>query len=273
MYKSLAKEIVLLSIVSPPYINTYISGKFLGIKFIFTLNSFLSTLSVFKLYIIFQTYALFSKWTNEDNLPICKRYGISPGVRFSIRSAFKRNPFQIIIYSIFLIMTYLIFILNFFEIGVFIGNVNDGFLKYTESIGTSYWIIAETCVTLGYGEVTPKSIIARVISIISVFFGWFFISLLILFSGVKIAFDNEENIAFIKYKRNEFEERTKEKATLVIKYVLELRLILINKKIKTHNLLLKNKNYQIWFFIDKFKNSNETDKINVSIHENKMIIL
>ena len=136
-------------------------------KILLHLNSFLSKLSIFKLYIIFRTYALFSKWTNEDNLPVCNKYDISTVLSFHYVQHLNRIQF-------FLIMLYLLLILNFFEIGVFIGNVDDGFLKYTESIGTSYWIIAKTCITLGYGEVSPKSIIARIICIISVFFGWFF---------------------------------------------------------------------------------------------------
>ncbi len=254
LWKSLFIEILVLSLFTPPFTYIHFNFNLFGLMFIYTLNSFIAFLSIFKLYVIFKCYALFSKWNNSDNMPICNKYFGKPGISFIFKATFNQNPLRLTFIFFILSISFFSLLLNFFNIGVF--NVNDlvGYSKIDEDLETSIWVILETCVTLGYGEIiTPKTFVSRLIAIISALIGWTCISFLILFARVILELDVEENNSFILYKKLEIEEKTNNQASKVIWRLIQFRMVLTNKEHKIPDFLLYNKNYQIDFFLTKFK--------------------
>jgi hypothetical protein len=256
LWKSLLIEILVLSVFTPPFTYIHFNFNLFELRYIYTLNSFIAFLSIFKLYVVFKCYALFSKWTNFDNMPICNKYFGKPSVSFIFKATFTQYPFKLIVIFFILSMSYLSLLLNFFNIGLFIGNDLSGYSKTSEDLYTSFWVILETCVTLGYGEIiTPKTFLTRLIAIISALTGWTCISFLILFAREVLELDAEENNSYIRYKKLEIEDKTNNQASKVIWTLIQFHMVLINKEHKIPDFLFYNKNYQIDFFLKKFKAS------------------
>jgi hypothetical protein len=151
------------------------------------------------------------------------------------------------------------FTLNILDFAVFLNVKDDVYQKVDKSMELSLWIIIETCSTLGYGEVTPKSYLGKFATILSALFGWFFISLLIIVAGEKLELKGEEFDAYILYKKKAIREKTENKARIVILNILLFRMILMNQhKRMTFPFLLANKNYDIFYFAKiGFEKSNE----------------
>jgi len=272
LWKSLFIEILVLSLFTPPFTYIHFNFNLFGLRFIYTLNSFIAFLSIFKLYVIFKCYALFSKWNNSDNMPICNKYFGKPGISFIFKATFNQNPLRLTFIFFILSISFFSLLLNFFNIGVFNGNDLVGYSKIDEDLETSIWVILETCVTLGYGEIiTPKTFVSRLIAIISALIGWTCISFLILFARVILELDVEENNSFILYKKLEIEEKTNNQASKVIWRLIQFRMVLTNKEHKIPDFLLYNKNYQIDFFLKKFKTTLNLNYENVMNHRKESI--
>jgi hypothetical protein len=225
---------------------------------------------VVKLYIIMRTLSYFTKWTNDDNIPVCNKYFGQPGAQFALKASYKQTPFQVLGIFFSIAMVYFSLFIYSFDMRVFIGSTDSGYSLYLLSFDNSFWLVFETCTTLGYGEFVPKTILSRAMAILCSFFGWFFISLLILIARETLEFDSEEYNSYIQIRKYKIESETKASAEDVILNLLQMRMVLVNKRKLTHNFLLNNPNYQINFFMQKFIGANMNKKKIQVIDENSV---
>ena len=74
------------------------------------------------------------------------------------------------------------------------------------------WNVVITICTVGYGDIYPKTHLGRLVGIISCFWGFFVISMMVVTLGQIVNFTNEEESAYKMFRRLEYADNIRSKA-------------------------------------------------------------
>lgn len=85
-----------------------------------------------------------------------------------------------------------------------------------EYLANPYWNIIITFTTVGYGEMAAKTYLGRLFAVVSMFFGQFIISLILIAMGISAEFTFEETKAFQSLKQIDHFERKIKMASKMI---------------------------------------------------------
>jgi hypothetical protein len=110
--------------------------------------------------------------------------------------------------------------------GVTLGLKGDNDLQ---NLMNCFWLIIVTMTTVGYGDMFPRSILGRLIGVIACIIGMIIVSMIIVSLAVITQFTNDEEKAYMKLKKLKAEENVSEKAADVIKAVIIMRRISLEK--------------------------------------------
>lgn len=86
-----AIELVICSIIMPPFLNLVISGPVNGGSFAYTLDMIVSSLILLKAYTLFRVYEHISMWTNFTAKKLTLPYGLDTDYRFAFKSDVRSN--------------------------------------------------------------------------------------------------------------------------------------------------------------------------------------
>jgi len=272
IFKRMILEMLVLSIFFPP--DYLIITDFNEKRYLYTLNAFICVISTIKIYVVGNSIFYYSKWREQSNIVICKKYKVNPDLTFVNLAMFKQHLILFNMITFFISVFYLGFLLWCFDMGIFVSDDSHNYVKVNDyDISTCIYLILQTCTTLGYGELVQSSYTGRFIAISSVIFGWVCLSLIIVFSFKKLDFDEEELKAYYEYKKREIKDITEKKAISLIKMFMRFRYMLIVKK-DTYNFLTdQGDKYQYETFLtlrrSKRKNSVNNTKLKKLIDKDK----
>lgn len=107
---------------------------------------------------------------------LCKSYGFTANVRFAFKCFIRSSPGTSYGFVLCISVLILAYLLRIFELpyGVTVGVVT--WWSYFDAI----WCTIITMTTVGYGDVTPCTVLGRIIAIAAAILGTFLVSLLIL---------------------------------------------------------------------------------------------
>jgi len=242
LYKWMVLEILICSVFTPPNLNKAISLSSLGYVKSYNVSNLISVFVVFKFYIVFRMYTYYSMWSSDVSNSIRKKYNIEPGVYFNIKSELKKRPFYFIMFFFIIILAFLGWFLRSVEYGVINekGN-NAGGTNDLEYLPNSLWLIVVTMTTVGYGDITPKSHLGRLICVIACITGMVFVSLSVVSMTVISEFNEEEKKAYSLIKKNQADEQNMQKGIGVIQAFLTLRKAFYYRKNKTAAYQISNR--------------------------------
>ena len=233
-------EMIFIGIFFPPYLNIAITGVLLDLYFTYNYDAIFSIIIILKSYLILRVYSYFSKWTSEEAKEICKKYKISNGIAFALKAELKFRPFIILFLSILILVALCAFCLRTFEYGVI--NPKEEYKNLIDGNDLVYllncfWVIIITMVTVGYGDLYPRSHLGRGIVIIAAILGMLLTSLMIVSLGNLTEFTEQEKKAYNIIKKIQADDNALLKAGSVIGIFCKLRYEIELKKRNKKNVI------------------------------------
>ena len=237
-------EMIFIGVFFPPYLNIAITGVLLDLYFTYNYDAIFSIIIILKSYLILRVYSYFSKWTSEEAKEICKKYKISNGIAFALKAELKYRPFIILFLSILILVALCAFCLRTFEYGVI--NPKEEYKNLIDGNDLVYllncfWVIIITMVTVGYGDLYPRSHLGRGIVIIAAILGMLLTSLMIVSLGNLTEFTEQEKKAYNIIKKIQADDNALLKAGSVIGIFCKLRYEIELKKRNKKNINNNNK--------------------------------
>jgi len=122
-----------------------------------------------------------SLYTDPRAQRVCAIYGTDANYEFALKAIMKDTSYIILMVSMPITLIAFSYQLRLFE-----RHVNPSF----EDITTSMWCMTITMLTVGYGDVYPKSHMGRLIGIVIAVWGAFYVSLFVVALNNILNFDS-----------------------------------------------------------------------------------
>ena len=182
----------------------------------FQWNDFLLCLMMFiRLIFIFRVALNNSFYTDPRAQRVCNIYGTDASYYFALKCIMKNDSW------IILTLTLPVTLLTFsYQLMLFERHVNASFDNFT----TAMWNVMITMLTIGYGDVYPKSHMGRLIGIVIAGWGAFYVSLFVVALNNMLELDSPETKAFMLLQRLLFKDDLREEAACALASAYKLKL-------------------------------------------------
>lgn len=136
----------------------------------------------------------YSVYTDAYSKKLCRSYGFSAGVRFTMKCQIKTNPewTTLILFSNTIFI--LAYILRIFEIPYFRQQEGDS-KDMMDSYFNAFWLIVITLTTVGYGDISPCTMPGRLVAMITALWGAFLISMIVVITSSIFDLDSHQELA------------------------------------------------------------------------------
>ena len=222
IYKKMFMEMIILCVFTPPNLNGYFKGEMLFGYYTYSSDSFVLMTKMFKLYYLAIIYFHISMWNSESAKLVAK-------LNKAFKATFKRTPLLTIFILFGLTVVLSSFMMRIFEFG-FSQDASDKLKASNKAIKnqqfSSYidvvWVVIITMMTVGYGEITPKTHLGRAVAFFSSIIGMIIISLLIVRLSDVVELTADEKKALNDIKRHEFQKKINLQSANLIKAIFKL---------------------------------------------------
>ena len=119
-----------------------------------------------------------AKYADPISMKICHFYGFRSDSIFAFKCQLAMDPSRTVAKMFVIIVTVLAYLLRIFEIPYY--RANETVNNEMDDYFTSVWLTIITLTTVGYGDISPKTIAGKLIIIVIAIFGTFLISLVVL---------------------------------------------------------------------------------------------
>ena len=219
----------------PPKINKTFLISSHTIRYLFTLNSFFLLLSFLKLYNVFRTLLMTSKYSSKISEAICQTYKTNYNLLVIIKAEMNSRPliFFIIVFILFIVITSLL--LRSFEVfgyDIITGYYGKKGINDLRRTVNNFWLNIISITNIGFGDEFPRTNSGRIIIFITSLFGMFILGFLIANISNISQFTQKEGRAYLKMKKILSKENLYHKSSEMIKGLLLLRKNAINTRNK-----------------------------------------
>ena len=245
-------EILILIFQPYPFLEWHFEIDILGNPIIYSLNMILYFLSTIRLYYIIKiikTWNLFSLPRSKKIL----RYFDSKGNPnfFSIKANLDNRGFLTLSFIGICALIYFSLLLKVLE-----------YYKYDKEnpfnyVINNFWYLLITMGTIGYGDITPKTVIGRIIGVIVCLVGVVVLSLIVVTLTIFTYLDSDELVAYNSIKNLSTSENTKKKIDNYIKRII------INR------VKCKFKRVDLDCVVDKYQRLLVQTEYNIKLHKQK----
>lgn len=166
-------ELITLSIMPIPFYDKCITLKG-DVRML--LSDFFLAFMFLRLFQLIRTSFNYSVYMDPLSKKICKGYGLTADIRFTIQSKLLVDPFEtsfIMFFGTVLIFAYLV---RIFELPPL---VQSGETSSYVSFFNAMWFTVITLTTIGYGDISPGTVPGKIVTILLAFWGAIFIALLV----------------------------------------------------------------------------------------------
>lgn len=140
----------------------------------------MTALVFFRVFYFFKFFIGRSPYLSPFSKAIARKYGFSANVRFVIKSNFVQQPlisFTVVFFASILIFAYVIRIFeNPYYLWMNKNNSEELILPYNSYV----WYVCVVIFTVGYGDITPKTLMGQLVTVCLSFWSAFLISLLVV---------------------------------------------------------------------------------------------
>lgn len=222
-------------------------------KYKIPLNSIFTSICLFRIWFIFKLYLVSSTSYTQRSFRISKINNVNLGLNLP----FKANMADSSLFICFTLFIMCWFVCSY-DLRIFERYLDE----YNENNLGNYindlWCVFITMTTVGYGDISPKTLLGRIIIIISCMFGIFLIGLMVVAvtSYLNIV-GIESNIYNILLKSEKMEERNKLAFKSIAQYLKSIKEVSKGKfepnKEDFINKVVPNQKKQINNYLDQFK--------------------
>ena len=244
---------ILIHIFQPyPYLEWHFEIDILGNPIIYSLNMILYFLSTIRLYYIIKiikTWNLFSTPRSKKILRYFESKG-NPNF-FLIKANLDNRGFLTLSFIGICSLIYFSLLLKVLE-----------YYKYDKEnpfnyVINNFWYLLITMGTIGYGDITPKTVIGRIIGVIVCLVGVVVLSLIVVTLTIFTYLDSDELVAYNSIKNLGTSENTKKK---IDNYI---------KKIIINRVKCKFKRVDLDCVVDKYQRLLVQTEYNIKLHKQK----
>ena len=226
---------------------------------------YLYALSILKVY-FYSTFLLkLSKFNSIINHDICYRNSTNVSYYFLIKCIMKTRGYVIIIYTLVHVILLNTYLLQLFAYNCYATNA-----YYNDTFNCVFFIIT-TMTTVGYGEENVKEIISKLMLIVSILFGQFLISLMILWSNHAILLDKRGEKAFILLKRLVMRKKIISLSQKMIAISFRTAVLKLKLKREYQSLIGLEKTEKGWIYKEKRTYDDLTEKEKKYFFSNKKV--
>ena len=236
------------------------------------LNSIFTSICLFRIWFIFKLYLVSSESYSQRSFRISKINGVHLGLKFPFKANMTDSSLLINFTLFFMCWVVCSYDLRIFE--RYFDEFNDSNLgNYLNDL----WCVFITMTTVGYGDISPKSLLGRIIIIISCMFGVFLVGLMVVSvtSYLNIV-GVESNVYRILLKSNKMEYRNDLAFKAIAQYLKSINEVkkernmasndvFLNKVISNQKKQINNhlKNFKVadYDFLQTIPSLNEYDNI------------
>jgi hypothetical protein len=246
---------ILIHIFQPyPYLEWHFEIDILGNPIIYSLNMILYFLSTIRLYYIIKvikTWNLFSTPRSKKILRYFESKG-NPNF-FLIKANLDNRGFLTLSFIGICSLIYFSLLLKVLE-----------YYKYDKEnpfnyVINNFWYLLITMGTIGYGDITPKTVIGRIIGVIVCLVGVVVLSLIVVTLTIFTYLDSDELVAYNSIKSLGTSENTKKK---IDNYI---------KKIILNRVKCKFKKVDLDCVVDKYQRLLIQTECKIKLHKQKEI--
>jgi hypothetical protein len=173
-------------------------------------------LALSRFYNVLKMPEQYSIWTSEKSTKICKKSGFNPGTGFMIRAELKRSPYLAIFSSLFIIAILFGFAMHTIELTYTPGPTDTATAQFFNSWVATFFFIFVTMVTVGYGDIYPKTHIGRFIVLWVAVVGTMVVSLMVVALTNSTALTTGEIRVFNNVDQISLRNEVKKKASQLI---------------------------------------------------------
>ena len=198
-FKILLIDVGILICIPPPYFDFEMEFEQLDGKLYLNFSSICLTLMMFRLILLFRLFLYYSKWADLSVRKHCRELGVYKPLVFALKACLKDRPHLLLIPAFAISTLALGVTLQIYE-----KPFNENNSSFTDNGSTqdysylynSMWLILLTMTTVGFGDTFPRTHMGRIISIITIIWGTFLISLMIIMFNNYILFSKIQQKSF-----------------------------------------------------------------------------
>lgn len=179
-FKFLMLEIFLNGIVCPPKLDSGFDIIQLKGSMRLTYDGVCCLLALTRFYNVLKIPEQYSLWTNEKSTKICKKLKIRPTTSFMIKSEMKRSPYMTIFLCLFCVAILFGIGIRTIEMAYLPGQEDAAKSQFFSSWVSTFFFIFVTMVTVGYGDIYPKTHLGRFVVLWVGVIGTMLVSLMVV---------------------------------------------------------------------------------------------
>lgn len=247
MLKTLIIELLLICFFPYPSLNAYIIEHELGGYIILPLTSIFCAVSYIRFYFGLKLFKHMTKWTSTSAEYVCELSLCKADTGFAFKATQKENPFSILFIIFAFTCVCLGMSLRIFELLYWETKTDSsGYMDWNYAINGSWCIFVSMC-GVGYGDFYAKTMIGRIITVVSCFIGSYFTSMMMVFMTQKSALTENEKKSYNLFSRLKLRKQIEEHNSQIIFCGLKMAIF----KIKKGNSKITERQFEIGYSTEK----------------------
>lgn len=224
-FRSFLAEVFINMIHSPPFLDTTFSFQQIDYTVTYSLNLILSNLMIVRIYLALRLFAHYTKWRSDLAMKYCEQEGCEANTVFAMKASLKESPYLSLLFA-FLLSSLLLGIpvMNFENpLNEYLFLLSDGSSYQEFSLWNSVWYVVITMTTVGFGDFFARSHVGRFAAVLSIFWGIFLTSMMVVTLTNSMTLDAKESRAFNILYRIKARKNLEDKATLMVTQLIRAR--------------------------------------------------
>lgn len=250
-FVTLITDICILIIHPPPEVNFEVEFEQLDGVLYLDFNSICLAFMTFRFLLMFRIFLHYSKWSSSRIQIICKENGVGHPIKFALKACLQDRPHYLLI-PIFAISTFALgIVLQVFEKPFNEDNTSfaDGNSRSDYSyLYNSMWLILLTMTTVGFGDFFPRTHLGRFIIILTIIWGTFLFSLIIIMFNNYVQFTRPQEKSFKYFRKLTTYKEVQQSAKKLIGAALILNVYRKYRKVPESDPIYKQKRQEILHF-------------------------
>ncbi|MCQ2818013.1 MAG: potassium channel family protein, partial [archaeon] len=253
-------EIVFMNCFQFPGMNSFLLYDQSDSISILPISSILSSITIFRLLYIIRIINSLMIYDSAQMDDIYDKYSLRPSCFFTFKATQKKHPFITLFVLFFLVLIVLSLFMRVFEIHYWESQIDkrEDWNYYVNPM----WVIFSSMMTIGYGDLYPRTHPGRVVVIISCFLGIYFIAMTMIYMTKKSILSENEQKSYKLITRIKLRNQLKNiNAQMIHHFVL---MVILKKKYDKRKLkekeYLVKQNYERRVILSIIENSKQLDE-------------
>ena len=224
-FRGFLGEVFINMIHCPPFMDSTFSFTQIDYTVTYSLDLILSNLMIVRIYLALRLFAHYTKWRSEIAMKYCEKEGCEANTVFAMKASLKESPYLSLLIA-FLLSSLLLGIpvMNFENpLNEYLNLLGGGASAQTFSLWNSVWYVVITMTTVGFGDFFARSHVGRFAAVLSIFWGIFLTSMMVVTLTNSMTLDAKESRAFNILYRIKARKNLEDKATFMVTQIIRAR--------------------------------------------------